>query len=446
MNLVFDLDRPSVREDYTPDFKYLVLCQCGIGVRELNSYLERTKRSLKTSGASDGQTIVGALSTGTHGSNLNFGAIHDYVVGMHIITGPDENDHVWVERASYKVVSAIFLKSLNVAQLISEDDVFNSALVCFGSFGFIHSVLLETEEIYQMKLIRQKFDYDSKLVNLMTKLDVKGFGFPDYEGQELNHLQVVFDPFKFDNLKPSGVGIVTYGYKLPTFSSLPKHRFSWIQQVFMHYGYKAHKMWTFFRNLFGGIPNDIVHLLSEIDESDPPLIPLTVATILELSYKSEIQRGTLGELFTGEGPPSALAGSTMSVDPSNIKKVLAIFQRHTPKAAPEFAGIYSLRFVKSSKATLAGNSFGEVTCAIEADGILNDRTKAYYANIWNDLRTEGIPFRFHLGKLNDLDKVKFGSMFGPGVPIWIAARNKILTNPDVRNLFINETLESWGLG
>jgi len=446
MNLVFDLDRTSVANEYHGDPHFLVLCQCGIRVRKLNKYLEKTKRSLKTSGASDGQTIVGALSTGTHGSNLAFGAIADFVVGMHIITGPNENDHVWIERESYPVLSQEFLTSLkmNSSQLIKNDDVFNSALVNIGGFGFIHSILVETEEIYQMRLIRQQFNYDDKLVKLMTTQNVKDFGFPDYNGEELNHLQVVLDPYKFDATAKTGVAIVTYGYKLPTLTALHQKP-NWFRKLLFMLGIRYNKVKRFFRNLFGGLPNDLVHLLAGINETIPALIPATVEEVLKLSYKLEDQKGTLGDLFTGEGPPSALAGSTMCVDPIHIERVLQIFQKRTPRHSPEFAGIYSLRFVKSSEVTLAGNHFGAITCAIEADGILNQRTDEYYANIWSDLRAQGIPFRFHLGKLNDLDATKFSSMYGESLTKWNAARNKVLNNPDVRNLYQNSTLKSWGL-
>jgi hypothetical protein len=458
MDLVFDLGARDVISSYPKDYKNLVLSQSGKMVRKLNTYLERTKRSLKTSGASDGQTIVGALSTGTHGSNLNFGSIHDFVVGMHIVTGPGTSDHIWLEKDSYRVVSPLFLESLNISlsQLIQNDQIFESAQVSFGSFGFIQSVLLETEEIYQMKLIRQPFAYDQKLVNLMATLDINAFGFPDYRGQELNHLQVVFDPYKFDPERLTGSAIITFGYKLPKVSELPKSKWGWVRDSAVYYKYRLHRIWTFFRNLFGGVPNDIVFVLSKIDQYAAMDIPLMTDIVLKLSYKNEIQTGMLGELFTGEGPPSALAGTSMCVDLSNIEKVLKILKQFTPNDNPEFAGVFSLRFVKSSKATLAATRFGEVTCVVEADGILNERTNSYYQNIWNALRAAGIPFTFHWGKLNDLNGKRPGpnspnpyyvdDMYGEAVNIWEASRDKILFRPEVRQIFINETITSWGLG
>jgi hypothetical protein len=48
--------------------------------------------------------------TGTHGSAIDVGSVPDFIVGMHIITGPDK--HIWLERESYPIVSDVSLKSL----------------------------------------------------------------------------------------------------------------------------------------------------------------------------------------------------------------------------------------------------------------------------------------------------------------------------------------------
>ncbi|MBS1507059.1 MAG: FAD-binding protein [Bacteroidetes bacterium] len=445
MNLVFDLPKEWVKDPEKTDSRDFVFCQCGLGVKKLNSYLEKKRRSLKTSGASDGQTIVGAFSTGTHGSNPIVGAIHNCVAGLHIVTGPNPSDHVWIQKKSAKVVSDAFLSTFNINTCIEDDDVFNAAVVGIGGIGFIHGVLLETESLYQLKLIRQTFLYNDKLINLIEKLDISGFGFPDYQGQPMEHLQVVFDPYAFDVATKTGKAIVTYGYKLDRMVRKKKTFLDWLKHELYYLGIRFHKLRTFFRNLFGGIPNDIIRLLSKIDQHDPEAIPATVATILKLAYKTETQIGTLGEIFTGEGPPSALAGSTMFVNPADVMRVLEIFQKHTPKNAPEFAGVYSLRYVRCSDACLGGNFFKEVTCGLEADGILNDRTKSFYHKVWSEMRAKGIPFRFHLGKLTDLDQAKFTSMYGSSMQTWKSARDKVLPNPDVKKIFTNEVMKEWGL-
>src|SRR5687768_10020593 len=68
MNLKWRMLRTQVRDDYPRDFDKLYLFQCGNSIQEVNEMLEADGNSLSTCGASNGQTIAGAVSTGTHGS------------------------------------------------------------------------------------------------------------------------------------------------------------------------------------------------------------------------------------------------------------------------------------------------------------------------------------------------------------------------------------------
>src|SRR5205085_12100877 len=91
LNWALPADATSVVNAYRGDPAVLMYLQCGVSVREANGILfdQPTQLALKTSGASNGQTMAGAVATGTHGSRFRFGGMQDYVVGMHLITGPD---------------------------------------------------------------------------------------------------------------------------------------------------------------------------------------------------------------------------------------------------------------------------------------------------------------------------------------------------------------------
>src|SRR6186713_1034537 len=65
----------------------LFLFQCGISVKEISEFLFKRKKSLRACGASNGQTIAGAISTGVHGSAFDTGSIQECVVGLQLITG-----------------------------------------------------------------------------------------------------------------------------------------------------------------------------------------------------------------------------------------------------------------------------------------------------------------------------------------------------------------------
>src|SRR6186713_1488207 len=60
---------------YDGDAQGLVYAQGGNSIARLHVELARRGRALKTSGESCGQTIAGAISTGTHGSAFKAGAL-----------------------------------------------------------------------------------------------------------------------------------------------------------------------------------------------------------------------------------------------------------------------------------------------------------------------------------------------------------------------------------
>src|ERR1044071_557587 len=85
------------------------LAQCGVSIMEVNQTLLDIGRALPTSGASDGQTIVGAISTGTHGAAVKFGSTQDNVYGLHLITSGQED--YWIEGKN-KILTDEYLEGL----------------------------------------------------------------------------------------------------------------------------------------------------------------------------------------------------------------------------------------------------------------------------------------------------------------------------------------------
>ena len=194
LNLSFHINPESVNANYNGTNEDLYFAQCGVSVQELSERLREKNRSLKTTGASNGQTIAGALSTGTHGAAFDFGAVPEFVVGLHIVVGATR--HVWLERKTYPVVSASFVKKLN-AELLQDDDLFNAALVSFGSFGFIHGVMMETTPLFLYEAHRIKTTNMDALYNLMQTLDFTNSFLPN-GSERPYHFQVLINQY---NLK-----------------------------------------------------------------------------------------------------------------------------------------------------------------------------------------------------------------------------------------------------
>src|SRR5215217_4594771 len=83
LNLWFNIGAASLAPAYQGSRDSLTFVQCGNSIAGLNRNFRLKGRSLRTTGASNGQSIVGAMSTGTHGAAIDVGAVQDYVVGIH---------------------------------------------------------------------------------------------------------------------------------------------------------------------------------------------------------------------------------------------------------------------------------------------------------------------------------------------------------------------------
>jgi hypothetical protein len=417
LNWWFPLASRFVSPSYLGSPVDLVFAQCGISVGELNDYLfERQRKSaLKTSGASNGQTIVGAISTGTHGAATEVGAMQDFVVGMHLIVGPKR--HVWLERSSYPVVSGELISTLG-AELLRNDSLFNSAIVSFGSFGIIHGVLLETEPIYLLETYRVRMPVDDSLRRAMTTLDFTTLALPS-PGEKPFHFEVVINPHDMNN-----GAYVTIMYKRP-------YRDSYTHPTPAQGGL--------------GPGDDVLGVIGSVGDAAPGLVPTLVNTFVGKTYKEYTkQEGTPGEIFTWNTTHGKAMSTEIGLAFEQSSKALDCVLAAHQSAGP-FGGLIAFRFVKKSPATLAFTRF-PYTCTIELPGTFSNRSEQFFRQVWKELDNAGIPYTLHWGQQNDLSAARVRRMYGDAsVNEWIQSRRTLL-NDKMRAVFSSPFLESCGLG
>lgn len=419
LNWVFKMSARNLSAQYkhrdTPE--RLTLAQCGVAVLELNNYLRTKGRALETSGASNGQTIAGALSTGTHGSAIDFGGIPEFVVGLHVITGP--NKHVWIERASYPVVNDAFISALG-ATPIRNDQTFNAALVSLGNFGIIHSVMIETADLFLLEASRIRLPYDDKLKHTISTLDFSDLPGQPYPGLRPYHFEIVLNPYNMED-----GAYVTFMYKRPYRDDYPR---------------PSESLGGF------GPGDDAPTFIGLLADSAPSLIPKAVNELIKLRYNVfPTTWGTLGEIFTNTTTRGKAAGSALGVPLDQVLKAvdtaLEVHRRHGP-----YGAIIALRYVKGSDALMSFTGHKPTTCIVDLDGVNSARTLDHYHKAWQAFEDAGIPFRMHWGKFNDfLNPQRVRRMYGGAtVDTWLAERSGLL-DAAARRVFTNKFAEQCGL-
>ena len=179
-----ELKFPHFRADV--DTSELVHVQAGMKLRNLNALLDSQGRAMINLGGFTGQSVIGAISTGTHGSGLDIGPFASLVVSLVIVTeketlriegdnGPTD-PHTWNEGG--------------VDRLVQSDKVLNAVTVGLGGFGLIYSLVLKVRKAYLLEERR-----------LLTKWSVvgpalkSGAAFTNPKtGKPHRHLEVLVNP------------------------------------------------------------------------------------------------------------------------------------------------------------------------------------------------------------------------------------------------------------
>lgn len=417
LNMLFPIRNPqSLSPGYKGKPGDLLFAQCGNSIQELNNWLQQNKRSLKTSGASNGQTIVGCFSTGTHGSAIDTGSVQDFIVGLHTITGPGPEDHIWLEREKYPVVSGTFIQKFKT-RLVADDDLFNAALVSFGSFGFIHGVMLETEDIYLLECYRKKILIDDSFRHIMETLDFSNADFIPNGNERPFHFQAVIDQYKLE-----GGAYTTLMYKRP---------------------YTENYQPPVPDLTKAGPGDDLAAVVGIITDLIPAVTPKIVSMLVKSSYTLyEGALGTSGEIFTNNNIRGKLLSTAIGIPLDRVLEVNDLLIEMNKTHGP-LSGILSYRYVKKSEATLAFTRF-DPTCILELDCAESTITRNFYTAVWNELQARNIPHSFHWGKIHDLDEAKTRKLYGAAMDKWIEQRNKILS-PASMKVFNTQALKDCGL-
>lgn len=408
----------------------LFFVQCGISIFELHRTLKKKGRSMKTCGGSNGQSIVGGFSTGTHGAAFKVGAIHDSVVGMHLVTGADR--HVWVERASHPVASPEFINWLG-AELIRDDEMFNAAVISFGSFGLVNGVMMETDPLFLLEEHRlDMLPYNNALIKVVSALDFSELAplLPvpmDDPVKKLYHLEMIVNPHHFRrNSRKKGV-YVRLLYTLPYRDDYPKVPRD--DNGFM-YG----------DDTLGVIET----ILDTIGAVTPLLVPPLVNKLFPLAFKANGPAlGTLGDIFINTRFRGQAASAATAIPMERIDEVMDIILKIN--SGTPFPGALACRFVKGTAATLGFTRY-EHTCVLEMDGVDAAVSRDFFRNVWKALEEAAIPFTLHWGKLNFiLNEALVRKMYGDdNVDSWINCRHQLMDEP-TRKVFTNDFMQQCGL-
>ncbi len=421
LRLSFSLPDKYTSSAYAGDRAKLRFFECGYSIGEINRELFREKLSLKASGSNNGQTLPGAVSTNTHGSAFKFGATPDFVVGIHLITGPSKQ--VYLERASYPVVTQKFAKEKLGAELIRDDTMFNAALVSFGSFGIVRGMMIETRELFLLNAYRSFRKFNPAMKKAISTLNFSDLTLPK-PASKLYHFQLSFNPNEGTPPKEASV------------------------YLFFEDDYRDDYEPPEWDDGAAGPGASGLEVVAAFIDMIPSVLSNALKPLLSKQVRGHLEpyaiTGTFKDLFRGEKSLGPIFASAIGLPLSRSLDALSIAFNTYKNFGAVLPVVLTMRFVKGTKALLGFTKF-DPTCVLEVDGVNSKKTREYANAVWKNLEQAGIPFTMHWGKINSfLTKGRVKNMYGENVEKWIASRETLLS-PQARKVFTNDFLKAVGL-
>jgi L-gulono-1,4-lactone dehydrogenase len=195
------LDRSELREDASAGNYARV--EAGIRLRDLNAHLDRHGTALTNMGGYDAQTIVGAATTGTHGSGLHYGPIASQIVSLELVTSGGKVLKVEPENGITGAFPGfVRTPTGNVpAELKRDTALFNALTVSLGCMGIVYAVVLEVVPSFWLREKRIETTWGALrapggfLERVMRDLpvDVESDGDPNHQSPD--HYEIYVSPY-----------------------------------------------------------------------------------------------------------------------------------------------------------------------------------------------------------------------------------------------------------
>lgn len=412
----FDAAYPAERR------RCVVLAQAGMQIAELNAYLEllpqkdADRRALQAAGIGNGQTVAGSVSGNTHGAQITYGAMPDWVAGLHIATGSGQT--LWIERKSKPVLNEEFAAKIG-ARLVRDDQIFNAAVVSFGTFGIVAAVAVETAPIYQLEFPPIK---DISYADLKAKL----LSFAAAPPQNIYHYEFIFDPHsKKQMAMEASAPKVPYQPGVPT----PKPR--WIV-----------------RDKNGFAPGiNILRLVGLFRWIVPP----GLITGLEFKQYRRVAlldnvRGSPGQIYTSsiyylEGYIESAYAVSVGDAPATIDISSEVAR------AMGLPSINQVRLCRASGGTLAFTQHEPITAVFEFGMVHDERFPEFERRLDEAFRKAGIRYTMHWSKNSGIAPDKLRYMYGDQkIASWKAARKAVFGDDrSLMELFETDAMREAGL-
>ncbi|POS74975.1 hypothetical protein DHEL01_v206637 [Diaporthe helianthi] len=400
----------------------LIRVQSGILIKDLNQQLDSRGLAMMHLPAYDGQTISGAVSTGSHGSGAKWGPLASSLRSIVMVVG---NGTVFqIEPASGAITDpAKFTGTLPEAPgvpvtLLQNDDWFNAAQVSMGCLGVIYSYHIEVTAAFHVSENRTSVRWE----DIRSQFAPETFNPLPAPLANWDHFELVVSPYASEDGKHPCIWV-----ERARVGDTPQRgaRQDLMGKVLEQLGIMFTQFLDDILNIFPQLaPQAINSALEQLTTDDAPYINSSYDVFKVLDSDLELRAHAIELHFPAE-----------NLVPT-IDKLMATFQSIADEKGLYVAGPVGLRFVAPSSALLAPQT-GRLTATAEMSNIVGiSQGKELLQEVKTAMSSADRSIRVHWGL--DLDTVTSQDArdwYGANLDKWLTVYREANANGMFNNNF-----------
>ena len=454
--VVWSLPPAVLADGFNGNANHYCLATGGAKLNTIMEFLDQRGASFRTAGSHKGQSIAGAIATGTHGSIIGESGLESHIRGILFVNGTGAVH--WIEDADHPVLSDTFVATFATK---ADPALFPDCMIHLGGLGYVAAVLIEGVPRFGLSWKKALQPLGSDWWDAVESADYARAAAPVIGDKEPAFYELTFAPNK--GLEEEVMQTIYWRDDLPG-----DEDHSSPAEAVREEARDALDVITDAINTFSA---HMVESHAERDEDDEEedglfsfmrrLRLLDIAAMTFDDFRREVAKQPTSTkpasllALTGDWTPREVSGirvdtfnAALAVPVSQLKSTLEV--GHVVAARWRKHFVFTARFAAKSRASLSFLRF-ENTAIINIDGLTRagiagwiSHSDEFSREFTNQLEAAGVPFSMHWGKDIPSDAAKIANDFGDAAQRYIAAR-AALVPAALRDKLCPPQLKAWGL-
>ncbi|MGB3472367.1 MAG: hypothetical protein WBA51_16255 [Erythrobacter sp.] len=468
---VWEVPPSAFAPGFTGDPARFVFATGGAKLSEIMEFLDQKGLSFRTAGSHKGQSIAGAIATGTHGSLLEETGLERHIRGVLFVNGAD-NAH-WLEDPECPALSPQFVSRFAGA---THHDLFKDAVIHLGGMGYCAGVLIEAIPRFGLSWAKQATPLPAGWWDAVQSGDFASAAAGLTGGRAPAFYELTFDPNA--NLDEDVMQTVYWRDDLPAKDD-PTRDSAAAQseepEARDTLDILADQLNAFSGAMVSARTSEPEDNDEQDDRADPlgflnlgflglggPIRLLNIAEMIFDDFRESVAKQPASTspksllALTSDWKPRSVFGiridtfnAAICVPVSQLRQTLEIGAQIAPRFRKHF--VYTVRFARKSSASMSFLRFE--TCAIiNIDGLTRAGIAGWISHsdeasraFTDALEDAGVDFSMHWGKDIPSNRAKIAADFQSAAERWKTARETLV--PDsLRERLNSPMLRHWGLG